>query len=130
MKAGSSIAGVTGPSTTRHHAAASATFTRFVRTASQKELAGLLPLIGRERAAADIQGREPLAHGLVTHLVHEAGVELLQFVLVELRRRPGDVGEVDEGGEFVHGRHRPHGLGRADEHRKGRHRLRLQPRLA
>ena len=86
-KARSSMTGVTGPSTTGHHCAASATLVEVVR---DREPEGL--------AATDAERGEPLAHGLIGHVVHEAGVELLELVLVELRRRARDMGEVDRGG--------------------------------
>ena len=63
-------------------------------------------------------GRQPRPNRLVGHLMHELRIEIVEFLLVEFRRRAGDVIEIDQAAKFIEIGDGADGFRRAHKHRQ------------
>ena len=82
------------------------------------------------RAAVGAERGEPRAHRLIGQLMDQPGIERLELVLVEPRRRPRHMGKVEALQQPFIGGDRVNRLRGPDQRRNARHRHRLDPLLA
>ena len=120
-KSGSSTTGSISPCTTRHQSLASRNL-RKIAAHRVPERFGL--------GADDFQRSEPIADGFVWQSVQGARRKRAQFRLVETRGAMRQARQIEGLREFVERSDRPHGVGRADQHRKRRGGERLDAALA